>query len=383
MHVVMIICKYSPFIGGAEKQAERMAKTMVKKGHKVTILTRRYKGLAKKEFRQGIQINRLPFLPWGILAPLTFMLFCLIYIYKFKNRISLIHAHQHDSSFTAAVAKILTGIPAIAHFHGGSHDQGSEVVMLARGRKGKLMLKTVRRKIDAYIAVSEGILQDLKQVGIKQNVYVIPNGVDVEKYCPASKAKKTKLRKVLNLPLNSVIFVFSGRLEPVKGIDLLIKAWLKLSDKVSKEATLVILGEGSQAEKVYEKIKSCPNCKLRGAVSNVSEYLRSSDVFVMPSRYEGTSLSILEAMACGLPILVTNVGGNVDLIKHRENGILIPATNTECLIKSLEELYFNLKLRNNLGAKARATVLEKYSFEGIISKYEKLCESIVGNKLKL
>ena len=125
MNLVMIIAKYGSFIGGAEIQAERMAQALVNSGHQVTVLTRRFGKKPRKEVARGVNIVRLPSLSWGRLAPLTFMLSCLLYILWHRATIDLLHAHQHDSAYTAAIAGEITGIPVIAHFHGGAHDLGS------------------------------------------------------------------------------------------------------------------------------------------------------------------------------------------------------------------------------------------------------------------
>lgn len=381
MHLVMIIARFKPYIGGAEKQAERMARAMIKKGWRVSILTRGGEGLTSRELFFGINIVRLPFLPWGILAPLTFMCSCLYFLWHHRHDINLIHAHQHDSAFTGALAKMFFGKPVIAHFHGGLHNIGSEVMMLSKGWKGKLMVWLVKKYTDAFIAVSNMVSDDLKLLVPPQKIYILPNGVDLKDFHPVSPAEKTRLRSQLDLPPEAVIFVFSGRLEPVKGIDILIRAWNHLPPEGYPSALLVVLGTGSQLESVREQGKKSAPLLVRGAVENVSDYLQAADVFVMPSRYEGTSLAVLEAMASELPVLLTRVGGNADIINHQENGILIPPEDPEKLMLWMKILSGDEELRHRLGKAGHETVRNHFSFEKIMYNYHALCRTVTGKNL--
>ncbi|MDD2498717.1 MAG: glycosyltransferase family 4 protein, partial [Desulfitobacteriaceae bacterium] len=213
--------------------------------------------------------------------------------------------------------------------------------------------------------------------GFKQNIFILPNGVDTEIYSPCPHQKRIPIREALSLPPNTVLFVFSGRLELVKGIDILIQAWEGFIQSSHQNATLVILGTGSREKSLGEGIN---NCLFRGPVENVRDYLQAADVFVMPSRYEGTSLAVLEAMACQLPVLLTRVGGNPELVDHLKNGILIPPEKPECLTAWMDFLSDNISLRERLGAKARETVSQRFSFDQIIHDYEEICYSVLTEK---
>lgn len=380
MHLVMIITKYRPFTGGAEKQAERMARALLRKGHRVTVLTRHWKGLKTEETAYDVKIMRLPFWEWRTLAPITFMLSCLFYLWRQRREINLIHAHQYDSAFTASVAKIITGIPVIAHFHGGSQEIGSEVKMLSGQLKGRIILKVIKRYTDAFITVSSLIYGDLLAAGIAENVYILPNGVDVAYFTPPETNEEFFIRKQLGLPADKVIFLFSGRLEPVKGLDLLMDAWLKLDKEIADTSLLLILGGGSLYEKIKNQLDGLSNIIVKGEVENVRAYLRAADVFVLPSRYEGISLAILEAMACGLPVILTRVGGNTDIVEHLENGVLVSPEDVAGLTEWMELLYRQGKLRLSLSKKARVKVVKDFSFLKIMLKYESLCSVLVNDR---
>lgn len=352
-----------------------MAEALTAGGHRVSVLTMRLSNLPLRERINGVQVVRFAFLPWGSLAPFTFMLCCLCYLLRHRRKIDLIHAHQHHCAFIAAAAKMFTGIPVIAHFHGGFHDAGSEVMMLCKGLKGKLMLEIVKRYTDACIVVSRALREDLLQAGIQGNIYVLPNGVDVVDFRPVDPLEKAGLRKRLDLPPDGVVFVFSGRLEPVKGVDLLTEAWGILAD-VLEGSILVVLGEGSLSGPVSRFGENAPTCIVRGPVTSVKDYLQAADAFIMPSRYEGTSLAVLEAMACALPVLVTRVGGNTEIIKNGKNGLLVPPEDVPALVHWMKRLSLDRKLRGELGKEARRTVLDRFSFTGMMNTYREICRHV-------
>ena len=375
MHIVMIVGKYKPFLGGAQRQIERMANDLVRRGHRVTIVTRRWKGMGREVKCEEARVIRLPALNWGALGPLSFMLSCLVFLFCKRHDVDLIHAHQHDSVFIGAVLKPIIKKPVIGHFHGGLHKSG-QVLMFPNNWKGNLMVRLVKKYADILLPVSTPIRDALLSVGLTNVFSVLPNGVDAEHYYPAEILEKQSLRKKLGLPNKATIFVFSGRLEHIKGIDLLSKAWQERFQTVSEQA-LVILGTGSLYDWMKQLGGKVTNLVVTGQVENVADYLRAADVFVMPSRYEGTSLAVLEAMSCALPVVLTEVGGNVEIVETHVNGILIENENVQQLIETIELLSLDKTLRKRLGEQARQTILKDFLFTRIMDKYEHLCRSLI------
>jgi len=118
--------------------------------------------------------------------------------------------------------------------------------------------------------------------------------------------------------------------------------------------------------------------RFTGSVHNVHEYLQASDIFVLPTENEAFGLSLVEAMACGLAVISTDVGGVADIIQHRKTGITVPASNDEGLQTALNELLRDRKLRHQLGISAHKNALERFSVSRVTSEYENLFAELLA-----
>ena len=213
-------------------------------------------------------------------------------------------------------------------------------------------------------------------MGVKtEKILSIPNGIDMFKFSPVSYKEKIIIRKKLSLPENKIIFCFTGRLSKAKGIMLLIQVWKEILLKYDN-IKLLLVGSGKDAAGNCEvELQEYINYYylkekvfITGNVENVDEYLQASDVFVSPSDYEGFGLSIVEALACELPTIVTKVGIAVELIHNHENGVIISPKNQAELLTALEWMLENKSLWPVIGKNARKSV-EKYSIDAVADKY--------------
>ena len=190
----------------------------------------------------------------------------------------------------------------------------------------------------------------------------MPNGVDLEKF-NKKKTKKT----------NKTIFLFVGRLEKEKGLIYLIEAINILKAKNSK-FEVHLIGKGSE-EAYLKELVSKFNFKkyikfLGGKTSHeITAYYINSDVFILPSIWEGFPLTLLEAWAARLPVIITNVGGVSKICTNQENALVIPSKNSKKIADSMLVLIKNKKLREKLGKNGRKLVEEKYSWQKIAKKF--------------
>jgi glycosyltransferase involved in cell wall biosynthesis len=223
-------------------------------------------------------------------------------------------------------------------------------------------------KAQRVIAVNEDIKKELLQIGLKKNnISMIPNGVDSRNFKPL---------KTIPLTKNKVV-TYVGRLHEQKGVEYLIHGWRMLTEKFklsgsSFDLHLNIIGEGPLLEKfvtLAEELKIVNSVHFLGSVDNVEEYYHLSDVFVNTSLYEGISNSLLEAMACGLPIVATNISGNNELIQDDYNGLLVPSKDTVTLTKAIEYLLTDSVKAKKLGAEARKTIEIRYACNVVAKEY--------------
>lgn len=376
MRIVMLISSFYPLVGGAEKQAQRLSKELVRRGHEVVVLTRmpNNQEVEKIELIDGIKIIRLKVLEKGKLAPLTYLVKAICYIFKNKKQIDILHAHSLSSpGITASLATFLFKIPSISKIAGGGNEIGCEAkrMYVAGGGKKKRIL-FMHKYLSKYIAISNPIKNDLLEIETPKNkILFIPNGIDME-----MKEIKDKeyIRKKLDLPINKKIFLYAGRLELVKGIDILLKAWNSTKSEFKKNSQLVILGQGTFNINKYRNESSIT---IIGNVDNVSEYMNASDYFLLPSRYEGISNALLEAINHKLLVIASNAGGNTDIIND-DTGFLFEKENqsqlTNLLDKTLE--YKDQDMKEKVD-NAYQVVSNNYDLLKVCDKYEQLYEELI------
>jgi len=182
--------------------------------------------------------------------------------------------------------------------------------------------------------------------------------VDTERFAPLAPAQKIALRSRLDLPADARVVVFVGRLVPEKRVDLLTGIWSSVREIVPRARLLIV---GSGPEEVVLKHKANDGILFLGSQADVTPYLQASDLFVLPSAAEGLSLALLEALACGLPVIATSVGGNPEVIRHLETGWLTPPDDPPALTEAIVTLLEDERLQSKLRENARAHAIQNYS----------------------
>lgn len=370
--VVMIIQSYFPLVGGAERQIAALAPRLQADGVDIHILTRRYAGLKPFEIIDGVPVHRLPVFGPKMIAAISYIFSGIGLLHRLKP--DVIHAHELLSpALMAILAKRLFSTPVVAKvLRGGILGDIAKL----RGRIfSKTRISLLRNHIDFFISISSEIDAELRDVGVLPDQLLnIPNGVDTEKFAPVSLTEKMSLRTELSLPPGPLV-VFVGRLAPEKRLDDLLSVWPNLKNTVP-DARLLVIGTGEERARLE---KNAPQgVSFLGLVDNVSDYLQAADLFVLPSSTEGLSNAMLEAMAVGLPVVTTSVGGAPDVIVHRENGWLVVPGDTVALEKGVHLLLTDNELRANLGRKARETVEQGYALRIVAKKLLTLYSQLVA-----
>lgn len=192
-------------------------------------------------------------------------------------------------------------------------------------------------------------------------IKVIPNYINVGLFKPSEGVLKER---------NRICYV--GRLVNHKNLSNLIKAFSKLPKKI------IIFGGGELKQELENLAKSVKaNVEFKGNISNkdLPKELNKSEVFILPSFFEGNPKTLLEAMSCGLPCIGTNVEGIKEIVKHKENGYLCK-TNAESIREAILEVLGDKSLKEKIGANARKTILEKFSLEEILEKEIRVYEAL-------
>jgi glycosyltransferase involved in cell wall biosynthesis len=226
------------------------------------------------------------------------------------------------------------------------------------------------RGANRVIAPSVAIRDELLRAGFSRDrIICITNAVDVNRFRPATPVEKTEAKEALGLPKEIAVIGTVARLVQRKGIDVLLRAFGLL--RPSHQAHLVVVGDGPCGEELRalaHELGIEDYISWLGFQANPIRSLQAMDVFALPSRLEGSPNAVLEAMATGLPIVATNIGGVVDLVEEGRTGFLIPPDNPGSLAVALDRLLRNPSLRADLGCRARKRAAKAFSLPGNVSR---------------
>jgi len=322
----------------------------------------------------GVPVHRLPIPGPKAMASLSFTMSALPKLRSLQP--DIIHAHDmFAAATTAATAKYLFGTPIVINPH--RSDKLGDVYRLKHKTMGSSRIAIFRQKADAFVSISHEIKAELLEIGIPADrCFLIPNGIDAERFAPLSSEEKRALRAKLGLP-DVPIVIFTGRLAPEKRVNNLITIWPAVR-AVHPEALLLILGTGD--EETSLKQMAGEGVQFAGLIENVAPYLQAADLFVLPSIAEGFSISLLEALSSALPAVVTNVGGAADIIDHKTNGWLLPPDDLSALQEAITALLDDADCRLRLGRQGRERVLRDFSLPVITERLAALYGQIVPNK---
>ena len=369
--VLMIVSFFFPYLGGAEQQSLRLAEQLIKRGIAVSVLTRKLPGLRSFELIQGVPVHRcIRTLPWGKWFAVTYMLSVLWFLLRRRHTYDVIHCHllQGFHSIVAIMVKALLRKNVIIKV--GATGPLSDFVMIRKVVLGDFLLEKITR-VDKLITVCSQSTAEALQEGFTFNqIAQIPNGVDTDQFKPFSSSN------------NQTNITFIGRLDMMKGVQFLLEAF-----KTVKEdgviAHLTIIGDGPDREMLMNCARQAgiaDSVSFWGEMVDIRPFLEKTAVFVLPSLSEGLSNVLLEAMACGLPVIATRVGGTTDMIADGKNGLLVEAGNTEQLTAAMRKALTDHDLGELLGREARRTIEQSFAMYHVVDQYLKLYTDILSSR---
>jgi glycosyltransferase involved in cell wall biosynthesis len=376
MKVLFVIRYFHPFVGGTEKQALTLASHLAVNGVDVTILTSRFRySWQRKERIQNVQVIRLPSPRIKVIGAMVFLTCLACYLIRYKNHYSVIHTFQIGyTSFVSIVLAMILRIPSLIKV--ASSGIGGDIRRARKTLWGKLCLFMAKRAT-RIIAVSDSVKRELMDEHVPPAaIESIANGIDLEMYEPYRD--KPAMRRRIQLPDKKTI-IYTGRLSPEKGVDFLIRTFADVLQTLPCQ--LLIIADGPEQDAVVQIIAEHNldgTVLLISGAEEVAPYLKASDLFVLPSRFEGLSNALLEAMACGLPVISTRVGGSRDIIEDGQNGLLVDVDATDQLREAMERLLCDRQLAAALGANARAAVEVKHDMKSIANAYCVLYHDLIS-----
>lgn len=326
---VLMIVPQLDRVGGYEIQALQLSTSLAQSDNLVTILTDRTGKFPYKEFRSGFLVYRIPFRAnptrWNVFFSLLWFLI------RKHRRYNVAHVHGVTgfSLLAARIARFL-GLPVLLKPATAGDISSVFSSLDAKQRRYQKWLHGV----NYFVAVSDELKQEMISFGIPESrIRRIPNFVNTVKYTACSKDRKRSLRARFGVKEGTSIFLFLGRLVERKGVEYLLRAWQK-----NHPGALWIVGTG-EAEAKLKNLASelkIENVVFHGATQAPLDFYQAADVFVFPSTKEGFPNVLLEAMSCGLPCISTEIGGVVDVLEHRKQGLLVPPASVEALADAIQ-----------------------------------------------
>jgi glycosyltransferase involved in cell wall biosynthesis len=291
--------------------------------------------------------------------------------------VDLIHAQLQYATVFGAYAVARTGLPMVVtrHLIGDDEKNWREVL------RSWVERALIRRYVDKLIMVSEAAGVHYAKIACldPSRIVTIYNGIDPQRFAPAED--KYAVRAALNLPSEGFIVIMVGVMRAGKGQDVLLDALANLPAD-TPPALFLLVGDGEErpALEVQTKRLGLANVRFLGQRMDIPDLLRAADLFVLPSDSEALPTVLLEAGAAGLPCIATRVGGIPEIIHEGENGLLIPPRQPQALAQAMVGLLKEPARLQAMGAKARASVLAKFTLSQQARATTDLYEKMVYTK---
>jgi glycosyltransferase involved in cell wall biosynthesis len=295
--------------------------------------------------------------------------------------IGVIHAYRlYPNGIAATALARQLGVPVVVTA------LGSDVHTHPRRLpKVGALVRQVLREADRLVAVSEDLAAQMTELAAPRHpVEVVYNGVDEGRFFPASDVSSS--RRSLGLPEAGVGVCFLGRLVPTKGLPELMAAYGRVAPSAVGQSWLAVIGDGPMAPEVAAWAAGTEQRVIApGAVphAEVATWLRASDILVLPSHNEGLPNVILEAMACGLAVLATSVGGIPEAVIDGETGLLCPVGDVDALARGLTELIVDEPRRKAMGERATSRARSQFGWKRSAEALVRLYGQITGGSTRV
>lgn len=393
--ICMLHHYYMPLFSGAAIRSHRQARIMTSRGHQVWVLTPRYPGFSGEQVLDGISIIRPRI--YGrtrIQRFLSFMVSATWALLRGREDFDLIHIFGIGPfnllPLLAAKALGKRVVCQMTMMPSDSQRLGGRVWPLVRA---ELSL------IDGFLALSTPLRRVLQAQQIRgRPVAVIPNGVDVEVFRPAGPSGKARLREGLGLEPDGKYICFVGTVEERKGVDVLLSTFFEVAAKRPDTRLLVVgrddfLKPGFEKDKGYRQAQAFVDAVKRrvrreglesrvvftGHTDRVPDYLKISDVFMFPSRREGFPSAVIQAMATGLPCIVSDLDGiSRDMIDHDVDGYIVEGHDPSQYAQWILEVLNNPAEVERVGESARRTVEQRFQLEDVVERYVRFCRGLLA-----
>jgi len=372
----MVIQSFLPVLGGAQRQVDLLGPPLRRQGVELTVVTRRPPGTARRELRPGLDVRRMPGPDRGPLGSIAYTAAGALSLMRMRP--DVVHAHDLLSPSTIALlSHPVVRSPVVAKVL--STGPGGDLDRLLTKPVGRGRLRAMARTFSAFVCLSDEVAEELGQHGVDRGrLRRIPNGVDSDRFRPASSGEREAERKRLGLDPDGVLALYTGRFAPVKRLDLLIDAVARVPD-----LRLAMVGEGSEEQSLRRTIEARGlegRVKLLPLVDDPAPLYRAADLYACASSTEGMSNSVLEAMASGLPIVAAMASGMAELVTPQTGVLVEDVSDSAAFAAALSGVAGDPGRRRRLGSEARGLVGASYSLESVAIALRNLYDEVLSRR---
>ena len=387
--VLLVAGAYFPEISSGGLQCQAVARHLGARGRFSVLTTATDASLPAHEVIESVDVSRVYVDVDSRGSKVRAFLALLVELLQCVPRVDAVHLQgfSRKNILIVAIAKLF-GRPTVLSLQTAGHDEPQTIA--AQGRLAAWSF----RSHDMYLSVSPRLRDQYLHAGLPPDrIRLVPNGVDVHRFTPATIDERAALRRRLGLPLQRPIVLFVGMFSRDKQPRVLFDAWLGLQHDAALASTLVFVGATQSA---YYEIdpQLAPAMRADAAQAAVADrlvfvnpthqvhdYFRAADVFSLPSAREGLPIALLEAMAAGLPCVASRLPGSTDTIVEDDvNGRLVPPGDAGALASALAALLRDPGLGARIGVRARETVLQRYGIGPVAEAWVDAYATVLGER---
>lgn len=283
-----------------------------------------------------------------------------------KGKFDVVHGHQYSPFLYAWLAHWMTGTRMVFTEHGRFHPDRHR-------KKARFINPFIARSSHALVAISEATREALAEYEYMppSKIQVIYNGIEPPSQNPD---RERQIRAELQLTPDDIVLGTVARLDPVKNQALLLTATRRLRDE-GYPVRLLLVGDGPEREKLEAQVRELSLEKsvvFTGFQKNPADYLGLMDVFLLPSFTEGTSMTLLEAMCLGVPVIASRVGGTPEIVEHEKTGFLFDSGDEDGLLKAVKTLLDDPEAQRQMTTSARKRFQQRFSARQMADQYQSL-----------
>lgn len=345
---------------GAETQVKDLACEHARRGSRVMVVSlREPEAFVPELTHAGVQVVSLG-MHRGVADPRGIVRLARA-VGRFRP--DIVHSHMVHANLLSRVTRLFCHMPVLvctAH----NVDEG--------GRWREWMYRLTDRLADVTTSVSKAGVERYVHVGAVPagRIRWVPNGVDVDRFERPGETRDS-VRRALHVS-DALVFLACGRLEFPKGFDLLVRAVPSVLP-AHGDSVVLIVGDGSQRRALEEMARTCANVRFLGVRDDVPDLMAAADALVLPSRWEGLPLVLLEAASAGLCVIATDVGGNGEVVANGETGFLVPPDDEIALSEAMIHIAdLTSEQRSDMGARGRRLVRDRYALGAVVDKWQEL-----------